>query len=200
MFWHPWHLSINRNMDVVRDVQWCAIDHSRKYHNILLFVCHPKFCKSIAFSFSWELKWPQENLKTMFMQNFGVTNKEHYGMLWCFLEWSISGCTWAPKLARKCETKHRFPCGADGRTVGGQSSVTWLPNFLGWVDLLSYGAPPTRARGAPLSITPKEMFLLEPEKQTSKASIFTKWNLMHDDFTCVFSIPVKFEFFLIGLP
>ena len=24
----------------------------------------------------------------MFMQNFGVTNKEHYGMLWYFLEWS----------------------------------------------------------------------------------------------------------------
>ena len=31
----------------------------------------------------------QEKLKTMFMQNFGVTNKEHYGMLWYFLEWSI---------------------------------------------------------------------------------------------------------------
>ena len=25
----------------------------------------------------------------MLMQNFGVTNKEHYGMLWFFLEWSI---------------------------------------------------------------------------------------------------------------
>ena len=23
------------------------------------------------------------------MQNFGVTNKEHYGMLWYFLEWTI---------------------------------------------------------------------------------------------------------------
>ena len=23
------------------------------------------------------------------MQNFGLTNKEHYGMLWYFLEWSI---------------------------------------------------------------------------------------------------------------
>ena len=28
----------------------------------------------------------QEKLKTMPMQNFGVTNKEHYGMLWYF--WS----------------------------------------------------------------------------------------------------------------
>ena len=51
----------------------------------MLFVCHPK----IVFSFSWELKWPQEKLKTMLMQNFGVTNKEPYGMLWYFLEWSI---------------------------------------------------------------------------------------------------------------
>ena len=25
----------------------------------------------------------------MLMQNFGVTNKEHSGMLWYFLEWSI---------------------------------------------------------------------------------------------------------------
>ena len=24
------------------------------------------------------------------MQNYGVTNKEHYGMLWYFLEWSIT--------------------------------------------------------------------------------------------------------------
>ena len=23
------------------------------------------------------------------MQNFGVTNKEYYGMLWYFLEWSM---------------------------------------------------------------------------------------------------------------
>ena len=26
----------------------------------------------------------------MLMQNFGVTNKEHYGMLWYFLEWAIT--------------------------------------------------------------------------------------------------------------
>ena len=26
----------------------------------------------------------------MLMQNFGMTNKEYYGMLWYFLEWSIN--------------------------------------------------------------------------------------------------------------
>ena len=31
----------------------------------------------------------QKKLKTILMQNFGLTNKEHYGMLWYFLEWSI---------------------------------------------------------------------------------------------------------------
>ena len=70
-----------------------TIDHPRKYQNIrqcsLFFT--PKFCISFVFiSFSWELKWSQEKLKTMLMLNFGVTNKEHYGMLWYFLEWSIS--------------------------------------------------------------------------------------------------------------
>ena len=60
------------------------IDHSRKYHDIpysSLFVT-PKFCLSIVFSFSWELKWSQEKLKTRLMQNFGMTNKEHYGIFW----------------------------------------------------------------------------------------------------------------------
>ena len=43
----------------------------------MLFFVTPKFCKSIFFSFSWELKWPQEKLKTMLMQNFALTKKEH---------------------------------------------------------------------------------------------------------------------------
>ena len=29
----------------------------------------------------------------MLMQNFGVTNKEYYGMLWYFLVWSIASIT-----------------------------------------------------------------------------------------------------------
>ena len=36
-----------------------------------------------------ELTTPEEKLKTMLVQNFGVTNKERYGMLWYFLRWSI---------------------------------------------------------------------------------------------------------------
>ena len=51
------------------------------YHCALCLSLAPKFRTSIVFSFSWELKWPQDKLKTMLMQNFGVTNKEHYCML-----------------------------------------------------------------------------------------------------------------------
>ena len=40
----------------------------------------------IVFIFSWGHFNSQEKLKTMLMQNFGVTNKEHYGMLRYF--WS----------------------------------------------------------------------------------------------------------------
>ena len=53
-----------------------------------LFVT-PKFCISIVFSFSWGQFNSQEKLKTMLTQNFGVTNKDQYGILWYFLEWSI---------------------------------------------------------------------------------------------------------------
>ena len=53
----------------------------------MLFSSPQKICISIVFSFSWGHFNSQEKLKTMLMQNFGVTNKEHYGMLWYF--WSI---------------------------------------------------------------------------------------------------------------
>ena len=56
------------------------------WHTIMLFFCHPKFCISIVFSFSWDHFNSQQKLKTILMQNFGVTNKEHSGMLWYF--WS----------------------------------------------------------------------------------------------------------------
>ena len=49
----------------------------------------------------------------------------------------------APKLARKCEIEHWLPCGADERSFV-RCTVTWLPNFLGWVDLLTHGAPHAR--------------------------------------------------------
>jgi len=58
---------------------------------------------------------------------------------------AISGCTWAPKLAR-CQIKHWFPCGAEGQSIGRPGGVRPhdLPNFLGWIDF--YGATLGHAR------------------------------------------------------
>ena len=50
--------------------------------------------QDIVFSFSWGYFNSQEKLKTMLMQNFGVTNKEHYSVLWYFLEWAIVLTSW----------------------------------------------------------------------------------------------------------
>ena len=49
---------------------------------------HSKRLVSTVNCHNWCAKRPQEKLKTMIMQNLGVTNKKHYGMLWFFLEWS----------------------------------------------------------------------------------------------------------------
>ena len=34
------------------------------------------------------------------MQNFGVTKKEHYGMLWYFLQWSTEPLTFVVLVQR----------------------------------------------------------------------------------------------------
>ena len=47
-------------------------------HNTLFVP--PKFCRSTAFIFSWDHSKSQEKMETMFMQNFGGTNKEYYGI------------------------------------------------------------------------------------------------------------------------
>ena len=56
--------------------------------------------------------------------------KLHLGCHTCWLSYFALVCLWC------------------GQTVGcsvGRCTVTWLPNFLGWVDLLSYGAPQARS-------------------------------------------------------
>ena len=74
------NLKINHVKSIHVASQLTTPENTITYHNALCL--SPKnFSISIAFSFSWELKWPQEELKTMLMQNFGVTNEEHYGML-----------------------------------------------------------------------------------------------------------------------
>ena len=54
----------------------------------------------------------------MLMENFGVTNKEHYRMLWYFLEWSMAICLVALKAIN--DLKYR-------ETMGKRES-----NFFLW--------------------------------------------------------------------
>ena len=70
-----------------------------------------------------------------------------------------SWASWAPKVVRKCESKHWFSCGADGRRAdgrraggraggreGGRSVYGHvITKFSGMGRLYSYGAPSTRA-------------------------------------------------------
>ena len=59
----------------------------------------------------------------------------------------ISRMTFVLYRKRMCEIKNWFSCGADGRSaVGCRFTVMWLPNFLRWVDCLSYGDPHVELR------------------------------------------------------
>ena len=52
----------------------------------MLFVCHPKILHKHCLQFLLGVKMvPRET-----ENSFGVKNKEHHGMLWYFLEWSIN--------------------------------------------------------------------------------------------------------------
>ena len=48
----------------------------------MLFVCHSK----ILFQFLLGVQMAPKETEEMLMQNVEVTNKEHYGKLWYFLE------------------------------------------------------------------------------------------------------------------
>ena len=74
----------------------------------MLFVCLPKILHKHCFQFHFEVKMASR--ETMLMQNFGVTDKEHYGMLWYFLEclaprphYSAPLCHWNAFTAKDLE-------------------------------------------------------------------------------------------------
>ena len=47
---------------------------------------------------------------------------------------------WAPKVARKCESKHWYACGADGRSVYGHV-ITKFSRMGSLLHFLTHGAP-----------------------------------------------------------
>ena len=73
-----------------------------------------------------------------------------------------SAFSWAPKVARKCESKHWYACGADGRS-GGRSVyghvITKFSRMGSLPHFVTHGAPlrASRAR-APLLLSLSEVF------------------------------------------
>ena len=61
-------------------------ENSITYHNALC-LSPPKFCISILFSFSWELKWPQEKLKLKLEWSIGMRSSHKSRA--CFFLWQI---------------------------------------------------------------------------------------------------------------
>ena len=81
--------------------------------------------------------------QVILVSGYPVLTAVNWSQHWCAICVQYqSSC--APKLAGKCEIEHWFPCGADGRAGSGRCTVTCLPNFLGWVDLVAHGAPQAR--------------------------------------------------------
>ena len=58
----------------------------------MLFVCHSKIVHEHCLQFLWGVKMASRETKNNAYAKVGVTNKEHFGMLWYFLEWSIGVC------------------------------------------------------------------------------------------------------------
>ena len=56
----------------------------------MLFVCHSKILHKRCLKFLLGVEMAPRETENNAYAKFGVTNKEHYGMLWYFLEWSIT--------------------------------------------------------------------------------------------------------------
>ena len=73
--------------------------------------------------------------QVILVSRYPVLTAVNWSQHWC-PKWVYYQFSCAPKLARKYEIKHWLPV----VRKDGRCTVTWLPNFLGWVDFLSFGA------------------------------------------------------------
>ena len=106
--------------------------------------------------------------QVILVSGYPVLTAVNWSQHWCTIcvQYQFSCAT---KLARKCEIEHWFSCGADGRAGCGRCTVTWLPNFLGWVDLLTHGATQARFARQSSAINPIQngLFYLLPANRES---------------------------------
>ena len=76
-----------------------------------------------------------------------------------------------------------MPCSADGRSLGraiGRCTVTWLPNFLGWVDYFIFLPMVLRARDLRYKATIKHIYASGYKRRfevTMKMDRHNTWNV-----------------------
>ena len=73
--------------------------------------------------------------QVILVSGYPVLTAVNWSQHWCAICVQYS---YAPKRARRCEIEHRFIIPEVRKD--GRCTVSWLPNFLGWVDLLTHGA------------------------------------------------------------
>ena len=62
-------------------------------------------------------------MKTMLMQNLGATNKEHYGVLWYFLEWSIVLFSTLKRSNSRISLNEAIQCSLPTSATSGDGSL-----------------------------------------------------------------------------
>ena len=72
----------------------------------------------VSFSFSFSALQDPSGYSISYQNNLEL----HLGCRTCWLSYFTLVCLWC------------------GRTASGRCTVTWLPNFLGWIDLLTHRA------------------------------------------------------------
>ena len=65
----------------------------------MFFVCHPNILHKHCLQFLLGVKMAPRETENNAYAKFWVTNKEHYGVLWYFLEWSIVVLTYGQAIS-----------------------------------------------------------------------------------------------------
>ena len=81
--------------------------------------------------------------QVILVSGYPVLTAVNWSQHWCAIYVCNISLPVLPNWLESVRIKRWLPCGAN-RRAGGRCTVTWLPNFLRWVDLLTQGAPQAR--------------------------------------------------------
>ena len=104
---------------------------------------------SYAFLKNWTWACDQLKSSNLSADNFKENTRTQWVDTWARdtvrRNWSAETLFWQLSINQNMDVQYLIlnigmpVARADGRS-GGRCMVTWLPNFLGWIDFLSYGA------------------------------------------------------------